>query len=516
MNLGRLSTYWGKYRSGQPALVYKGAVLTWGELDRQVDAVAAALQQLGVAKGDRVSCLLNNCTEWAVAYLAAMKAGAILVPLNARYGEDELREIEKQVSSRGVVSQPALVRKLGGADFSGEEGAGIHLYAMEQRTAISWEAALRAGGRPAAVEVKPEDAAVICFTSGSTGLPKGVVHTHQGILGFAQSHITALGWTSQEKVVMLAPFAFTGGIISTFTPAFAVGACTYIEEGFDPHRALQMLVNERITSLTGVPIFWERMAACPGFAEADLSSLRSAVTGGAPVASSLLQTYSAKGISIRQSYGCTEGCGMLALPTAEGALSKPWSCGWPLASVDLQVVGDDGAPCAAGEAGEILIRGIQVMKGYWNNPQADRQAWSKGWYHTGDMGVLDEQGHLQIVDRKKSMIISGGVNVYPAEVERALAQLPGLAEVLVFGQPDAQWGERVVAVLYGPQLAEPLSLLKECRRLAGDYKAPREIIVSPRPLPRTSTGKLPRKDLAQLYAGLDGCPRAVAGDEKRA
>jgi len=515
MNLGRLSTYWGKYRKDQPALVYKGGVLKWGELDRQVDAVAAALQQLGVVKGDRVACLLNNCTEWAVAYLASMKVGAILVPLNARYGDDELREIEKQVSSRVVVSQPALVRKLGGAEFKGEADAGIHLYATQPRSALPWETVLQASGKPTAIELKPEDAAVICFTSGSTGLPKGVVHTHQGILGFAQSHITSLGWTSQEKVVMLAPFAFTGGIISTFTPAYVVGACTYIEEGFDPQRALQMLVGERITALAGVPIFWERMAACAGFAEADLSSLRSAVTGGAPVPSSLLQAYSSKGVSIRQSYGCTEGCGMLALPTTDDALSKPWSCGWPLASVDLQVVRDDGESCEIGEPGEILIRGIQVMKGYWNNPEADSKAWSNGWYHTGDMGVLDESGHLQIVDRKKSMIISGGVNVYPAEVERALAQIPGLAEVLVFGQPDAQWGERVVAVLYGPQLAEPVSLLKECRRLAGDYKAPREIIVSPKPLPRTSTGKLPRKDPGELYAGLAGCPRAVAGDDKR-
>lgn len=518
MNLGRLSAYWAKFRCDQAAVVFRGKMLTWGELDAQIDAIAGAFQQLGVNRGDRVGCLLSNCVEWAVTYLAALRAGAILVPLNARYADEELREIERQTQSQVIVALPALIRKLIPQGYSGEEGDGAHLYPAQgsQHAVVSWRAALAQAAAPACVEWAPDDAAVICFTSGSTGLPKGVVHTHQTINAFAQSHNAALQWTSEERVLQLAPFAFTGGVISTFTPPCLLGACVYIEEGFDPAYALKLLVEEKMTALTAVPIFWERIAACPGFAEADLRALRTAVTGGAPVATNLLQTYASKGISIRQSYGCTEGCSMLALPTAEDALKKPWSCGWPLASVDMRLVNDKGAACAVGETGEIQIRGIQAMKGYWRNPEADRKAWVDGWYQTGDLGIFDDQGHLQIVDRKKSMIISGGVNIYPAEVERAIGQFPGLAEALVFGQADPLWGERVVALIYGVNLPNPDVLLREFRLLAGDYKAPREVIVSAKPLTRTSTGKLPRRDLDALYVSLRDYPRAVAGESKQA
>ncbi|MGQ0700405.1 MAG: class I adenylate-forming enzyme family protein [Panacagrimonas sp.] len=513
MNLGRYSAYWARLRRDHPAVVFKGQALSWAELDRQADAVAAALQRMGVVRGDRVGCLLFNCVEWAVTYLATLKAGAMIVPLNARYGDEELRQIERQIEARVVVSQPALIRKLVPAGFAGEEGEQeVHLYALGsgRLAPLSWRAALAANVSPVMIEVEPTDGAAICFTSGSTGLPKGVVLTHQGIQAFALSQITAMKLTSDERVLLLAPFAFTGGVISVFTPAYVVGGCVYIEEGLDPARALQLLVSEKISSLTAVPILFDRLTDCVGFAQADLSALRTAITGGASVSETLLQIYVAKRVSIRQVYGCTEGCGLLALPTEDVALKKPWSCGWPMASVDIRLVNAHGEICAAGEPGEILIRGLQVMKGYWRNPEADQQAWKDGWYQTGDMGVFDEDGHLRIVDRKKNMVITGGVNVYPAEVERAIGEIPGIAEVLVFGRPDAQWGERVVAVVFGASPLDAAMLLKESRRRLGDYKAPREVLISPRPLPRTSSGKLPRHDLENLYASLAGCARATS------
>jgi fatty-acyl-CoA synthase len=253
---------------------------------------------------------------------------------------------------------------------------------------------------PERVEPDPADAALICFTKGSGGLLKGAVHTHQGILGFAHSLITALQWTSEERVLMLDPFPHIGGVISSFMPAYAAGACTYIADGFEAAHTLRLLVDEEVTALRAAPVAWERIALCPGFADADLHALRSTISCGAPVSEAVLQACASKDISIRQSYANTEGCGMLSLPTAEDALIKPWSCGCPLASVDIRIADREGIACEAGETGEILIRGPQVMTGYWQNPEAEEKTWTVGWCRTGDVGLLDEAGHLQVVDRK--------------------------------------------------------------------------------------------------------------------
>lgn len=515
MNLGDYAAYWAKMRGEQPAAVFGDETLSWAELNRQADGVAAALQQLGVGKGDRVACLLTNCMEWALTYIATLKAGAILVPLNTGYGDGQLREIEQQADCSVVVSRPGFMVKLL-PELSTTDDV-VCLYPRKSaQPAVALRRAAVSGAVPTDVRVAPDDVAIISYTSGSTGLPKGVMLTHVGIVAFATSQILALRMTSEEQVLLIAPFAFTGGVISVFTPAYVVGACVHIEDTLNPARIFDLIVERRITQLTAVPIFYERIAAIPGFAGADISCLRLPITGGAPVSESLLKLYNDKGVCIRQVYGCTEGCGLLAMPTEQYALEKPWSCGWPLPTVQIRLIDAGDQPCAVGEAGEILLRGVQVMKGYWRNEKADSEAWLDGWFRTGDMGVFDELGHLKLVDRKKNMIISGGVNIYPAEIEREMAAIPGLAEILAFGRPDKVWGERVVAVVYGPGALDAVALLAESRRLLGGYKAPKELIVSRKPLPRTPSGKLPRNDLDQLYAALADEPHASMDDLKAA
>lgn len=515
MNLGDYSAYWARMRGDQPAALFGDETLTWSELNRQADGVAAALQELGVGKGDRVACLLTNCMEWALTYIATLKAGAILVPLNTGYGDGQLREIEQQADCSVVVSRPKFMAKL--LPELATKDDGVCLYPRKgAHTPVPLRKAAASGATPTDVRVAPDDVAIISYTSGSTGLPKGVMLTHVGIVAFATSQILALRMTSEEQVLLIAPFAFTGGVISVFTPAYVVGACVHIEDTLDPARIFDLIVNRRITQLTAVPIFYERIAAIPGFEEADIRCLRLPITGGAPVAEALLKRYVDKGVCIRQVYGCTEGCGLLAMPTERYALEKPWSCGWPLPTVQIRLIDAGDQDCAVGEAGEILLRGVQVMKGYWRNEKADSEAWLDGWFRTGDMGVFDELGHLKLVDRKKNMIISGGVNIYPAEVEREMGAIPGLAEILSFGRADSVWGERVVAVVYGAGATDPVFLLSECRRLLGGYKAPKEIIISSKPLPRTPSGKISRSDLDQLYTSLQGEPRATMDDLKAA
>jgi fatty-acyl-CoA synthase len=504
MNLADFATYWARMRADQPAAVYKDLRLTWGELDRQADAVAARLQALGVVKGDRVGCLLDNRMEWVVTWCAVLKAGATLVPLNPRYGDFELREIAALVDCRILVSLAEHVARLD-SKIAGQtaDARTVHLFPMDGSNApIAFDAAIAQGGKPPAVDIGADDIAVITFTSGSTGRPKGAMLSHGALQAVDASIIRAYRYTSEERALLLAPFAFTGGVISVYSPIYIVGGCIYIADSPDPELALHTIVSERITALTGVPILWERMTSSPQFDAANLSSLTAAATGGAPVAQSLLKRYLDKGVRIRQVYGCTEASGLISAPNEDQAYEKPWACGVPLPSLELRVVDADGRDCAPDAVGEFVLRGDQMFSGYWKDPKGTEEAWRGGWFHTGDMGRLDEDGHVQVTDRKKNMLISGGVNIYPAEIERAMSALAGVTEVLAFGLPDAAWGERLVAVVHGEPTLDANHLMAQCRTALGAYKTPKEIVVSRQPLPRTSSGKVVRSGLPALYEHL--------------
>ena len=514
MNLAHYCTYWAAMRGDKPAAVFKGENLSWAELDRRANALAASLTRVGIGQGDRVGCLLNNCLEWVVTWCAALKAGAILIPLNPRYGDGELREIVATVGCAALISVARDVERVAPDVAARAHGApGIHLFALKTPAApIAFNDAIEGDVPPPSIDVRPEDIAVLTFTSGSTGLPKGAMLSHRAIRAMGMSTIAANRFTSEERVLLLAPFAFTGGLISVYSPTYLAGGCIYIEESADPERALSTITGQRITALTGVPILWERMADSRHFAAADLTSLSSAATGGAPVSPALLQRYIEKGVRIRQVYGCTEASGLISMPNDEHALAKPWACGVPLPTVEVRVVDAQGSPCLPGEVGELILRGEQMFSGYWGNEAASAEAWKNGWYCTGDLGRIDESGHIQITDRKKNMVISGGVNVYPAEVERAMSALPGVIEVVAFGMPDPSWGERVVAVVHGVEGLDAHALMQQARLALGAYKTPKEMIVVDQNLPRTSTGKLQRTKFAQLYESLRDAPRVLASD----
>ncbi|WP_077036625.1 class I adenylate-forming enzyme family protein [Pelomonas sp. KK5] len=505
MNLANYCAYWANMRGDQPAAVFKGRTLTWAELDRQADAVAASLQQLGTAPGDRIGCLLDNGLEWVVTWAAVHKAGGILVPLNPRYGDVELGEIAKLVDCTALVSTATQAARLD-KRFAVPAGSPQPVCIFPLRSAqapLAFERAIATAARPTPTERGGDDVALITFTSGSTGRPKGAVLTHRAIDTMAFGMTLAFRYTSRDRMLLLAPFAFTGGLVCVYVPAYILGACIHIEDTLDAPRALATIERERITVMMGVPILWERMAASPGFAAADLGSLRTATTGGAPVSQALLKQYVDKGVGIVQTYGCTEAAGFIAIPSPAAGAAKPWACGGPVPSLQMRVVDEERQPCAAGDVGEIQLRGGQMFAGYWNDADASAEAWTPDrWYRTGDLGRLDEAGHVQITDRKKNMVISGGVNVYPAEVERTLGHLAGVDEVLAFGVPDAQWGERLVAVVHGGAALDLPALMAEARTALGAYKTPKEILRSPEPLPRTSTGKLLRAQLPALYERL--------------
>lgn len=498
MHLNRYISYWFRRRADELAVSCDGHELIWRDLDLQSQALAAALAARGVAPGDRVGILLGNCVEWCVGFLATVRLGAIHVPLNAMFGRFELSQIAAAADCAAVLSTPGLIGGIGGP--AGNAAAGeVRLYEPRQQFRFTAFAQIVAQGESFTDrDLSESDPLAICFTSGTTGIPKGAVLTHKAVATMA--HCTALTYglrAGEERFLVLAPLAFTGGVITNLVPLLMFGASGWIEKSVDPHRALALLIDQKISYFGGVPALWDRIALAPDFAGADLTHLRCAYTGGAPVPRALLDRFLGKGVTIRQQYGFTEACGGVSAPDRDGAAARPQSCGLPYPALEVEVRTPAGARVQPGEVGEIRVRGAQLLKEYWRDPIATRAAFDGEWYLSGDLATVDEFGGLIIVDRKKNMLISGGVNIYPAEVEHALLQIDGVREALVFGVPSQRWGDEVTALVYGQRLSEQ-AVLVQARDLLGSYKAPKRIILANDPLPRTASGKIARARLDEL------------------
>jgi len=501
MHFSRYFDFWARRRADEPALICEQERLSWGELDRASAALAAHLDSIGVRRGDRVGCLLGNSLPWCVQFVAAVRLGAVFVPLNAMFGAFELGEIAKDAGCRAVLSTTALIAKLG-IQAEGEANA-LHVYDLSNGAATSYETIIASGASFASPQLPDDDVLAICYTSGTTGVPKGAALTHRAVDTAMQGLILNFALRGgEERILILAPLAFTGGVISNLAPWLVTGGTAWIEKAVDPMRAYRLLRDERITFFGGVPALWERIAQAPDFAEADLSHLRSAYTGGAPVPRPLLELFRSKGVTIRQQYGFTEGCAGVSSPSIDVAAQYPVSCGDPLPGIELRICGDDGEPVARGEVGEVYARGPQLMSGYWNKPEETKAAFHGEWYKTGDLARIDENGCFVIVDRKKNMLISGGVNVYPAEVERALAQIPGVLECVVLGLDSERWGQEVAAIVHAPSISDANVILNAARELLGSYKAPKHVRLSPQPLPKTASNKIARTHLVELFAQL--------------
>jgi fatty-acyl-CoA synthase len=501
VHLSRHLRRWAVDRPKAIAITYGEATLTWAEYDAHADALAAHLAGLGVAHGDRFGCLLPNGLAWCVAFAAAAKLGAIFVPLNSLFGPFELGQIAESADCAAVISTPDLIGKIG-SEFVGE-GDGVFVYDLRSGNSPELlDAVVARGEQLASSPDNDSDVLLISYTSGTTGRPKGAMLTHAGVEAMTLNLAAAFGLGDQERFLVLAPLAFTGGVVSNLAPGIILGAGMWLEPGVDPARALSLLARHRITMFGGVPALYQRIAEAPGFADAELAGLKG-VTGGAPVPAPLLETYNRKGVRIRQQYGFTEACGGVCSPDEAGALARPEACGRALPGMELQICDETGRPVGPGEVGEIHARGGQLMQGYWRNPEATAAAFDGEWYRSGDLGRWNEHGELVIVDRKKSMLISGGVNVYPAEAERAIATLPGVAEVAVLGLPSATWGDEVVAIVHAPGLSDPTPVLRAARELLGAYKAPKQVRLSSTPLPRTASNKIARIGLPELWRELD-------------
>lgn len=476
-----------RFAPGAVAIRFEGEEVSYAELARRIARAAAALAGLGVGRGDAVAFLGLNNPATLVLLFACARLGAMLSPLNWRLAPPEHARVLADCPPRVFIAEPAFA-----APARAIEGAipATDPSVLERDTA---GAPARAGGENSPL--------LLCYTSGSTGAPKGVVLTQRALAWNAVNSAHMHDLTSADRILATLPLFHVGGMNIQTTPALHAGASVTLHARFDPQAALEAIERERITLAVLVPAQLEAMMGLPRWQRADLSSLRMITTGSTIVSEAFVRKASARGVPVIQVYGSTETCPIAAYVRAADALRKAGSAGAPALHCELKVVGEDGAELPAGRDGEILVRGPNVADGYWNAPGESAQAFRGGWYHSGDLGHFDADGHLYVVARRKDMIISGGENIYPAEVESVLLDCPAIEEACVVGRPEARWGEAVVAAVVlkpGCRMTEAEALALFPGRIAR-YKHPREVRFLER-LPRSALGKIQKEAVRAAVA----------------
>lgn len=502
-NLHGMLRFWARRWPDRLAVRCVGTDLSWGELDRRSDSVAAGLAARGIGKGDRVGILMHNRVEFVETLFGILKAGAIVTLLNIRFTPREMLHPIADAAIRLVVTEAALAPRLSEALA---KTPSLQVISTDPYDDWPLFETLRhaQGAAPDVpdvpdVEVGSDDVALVCYTSGTTGFPKGAMLTHGNLRESSFACAIPSGRTFEDRVLVSLPLAYTWGTCQYLREGLALGATTVIiEPTSDPERMIDVLERERIAVWSAVVVLFEKIAQSPRFHTADFSALREAVTGAASV--SLLQAWQSIGVSVTQAYGLTETGGHATLLFQEDAIRKQGSSGRAIMNMDVRVVDEQGAPLPPGEPGEILVRGTGVMKGYINNPQETGKAIRNGWLYTGDTGILDQEGFLHVVDRTKDMLKSGGLNVYPAELERVLAGVAGLEEFAVIGVPDSRWGEVPMIVTHSRRMLDLADLKQRCLEELADYKRPHYVLDHGQPLPRTVSGKILKRDLRLTYA----------------
>jgi fatty-acyl-CoA synthase len=491
------------------ALRFDGAGRSYGELDERVTRLARALSARGVGTGDRVAVLALNGMEAWEAYLAGVRLGAIVVPVNFRLVADEVAYVLNDSGATALVVDNALAEV---AAKAREQAPGVTTVLVIGGAAAGpgsedFETALaEADAAPLDVVVDEAEPAFIMYTSGTTGRPKGAVLTHHNLLMHVFSDVTHLGWHPEDRIgAPGAPLFHIAGLAGGL-PLLLVGGTNVIMRsgGFDPVATLDLIERERITSLFLVPAMWAAVVAVPGIAERDLSCLRRIFWGAAPASTTLLRTMidTFPQADVVTAFGQTECSPVTCFLRGEDSIRKIGSVGTPMLNVEVRVVDEAMDDVPQGEVGEIVYRSPMVMKEYWNKPAETAEAFAGGWFHSGDLVRQDEEGYFYVVDRKKDMIITGGENVYCAEVENVLAAHPKVLEVALIGVPDAKYGEAPLAVVAPRDAADPPTaeeLTAWCREKLAHYKNPREYSIVGA-LPRNPSGKVLKTQLRQEHS----------------
>lgn len=481
-----------------------GLRLSFSELNTRTNQVANHLLGAGVKKGDRVAIMMMNSVEFFESYFAIAKIGGVVVPLNWRLVADELEFILKDSGTTTLIfgdEFAELAADLYGRGDKTDIKRWLHSMG-ESSFADSYES-----GRGAASMQEPEvtarddDLLYIMYTSGTTGLPKGVVHTHTTMFWALSTLMPLVDSRERDRYLAALPL-FHVGALTPVTANVLQGVTSVVMREFDPQRAWQLFQEEKITSALLVPAMLNFMIQVPGIDQIDYSTVRWIQSGASPLPVSLIQQYADINIDIHQIYGLTECCGPACLITGEDAIAKIGSTGRGFFFTDIRVVTEDGSDAEPEEQGEVWIRGRHNMKEYWNRPDATSETLTQdGWLRTGDVAMRDEEGFVYIQDRIKDMIISGGENVYPAEIENVILAHPDVAEVAVIGQPSDKWGESPFAVVVKKdESLTTEAVLEHCDGKLARFKLPKGAAFID-VIPRNANGKVLKRLLREQFPG---------------
>ncbi|WP_406101881.1 long-chain fatty acid--CoA ligase [Streptomyces sp. NBC_01003] len=465
------------------------SVLTYGELDDLTARFAALLRTRGVRAGDRVAMVLPNVVHFPVVYYGILRAGAVVVPMNPLLKSDEMAFVLQDCAARFVVAEPSA----SGEAVPAAATAGAECLVADP---VALDAQLRLAVPMTGAAVNADDdTAVILYTSGTTGTPKGAELTHRNLVSNALTAARTLLCVGPDDVLFGGlPLFHAFGQTCAMNTAVAAGACLTLLPRFDAAAALELLRRDEVTVFLGVPTMYTALLQT-GIGPA-LPRLRLAVSGGASLPVELLHAAERDlGVTVLEGYGLSETSPVACFNPPDRP-RKPGSIGLPVRGVELRLVGDDGRVVGPGAVGELAIRGENVMKGYWNRPDATARAFQEGWFHSGDLARVDEDGYYFIVDRKKDLVIRGGYNVYPREIEEVLYRHPDVAEAAVIGVPDPARGEEVAAVVVlRPGAGTTTDELRDyVRQRVAAYKYPR-IVRFVDALPKGATGKILKRDI---------------------
>jgi long-chain acyl-CoA synthetase len=482
------------------AIFYGSKKISYGDLREKVERLAGGLRaELRPERGERIGVLLKNCPEYVDCIYAVLKSGCTLVPINTFLKGAEVRHVLQDCGVKTLISSaefadvlksvadvPTLERILVADDVQNVPKTRPLAEFYRKNAADSWP------------EIKMDDLALVIYTSGTTGKPKGAMLTHANIASNVHSCVKCLHETADDRMTLMLPMFHTFMLtVCVFTP-LSMGASIILIKSLHPFKnVLKEMIRRRATIFVGIPQIFQALAQAkiPFWAKW-LLPLRMAVSGAAPLPAETLKEFAKKfSFPLLEGYGLSEASPVVSFNPVDG-VQKPGSVGLPIPDVEVKIIDEHGNDLPVGEVGEIIVRGPNVMQGYWNQPEETAATLRNGWLHTGDMGKLDEDGYLYIVDRKKEMLLVRGMNVYPREIEEVLYQFPDVGEAAVVAKNDPNKGEVPIAFV-APREGATLNakeILKFCKDCLADYKIPREVRIKPS-LPRTATGKIAKLEL---------------------
>ncbi len=483
----------------RPMTIFEGQVITYGEMAERVTALSKGLHQRGVGPGDVVGLLSYNCPEFLQTIFAVNYLGAIVMPINWRLAAAEVRFILAHAEARVLVCDPALAEVADQAATDlGHSLLKVSIGAAGQPDWVALKDLELSGAAPPPVRAAPDDVHRLMYTSGTTGRPKGVMLTHANLAWKNLAHLVEFGFTSSDLGLACGPLYHVGALDLTTTTLLAAGAGVIIHRSFDAAAVVDELERSRVTTVWLAPAMVNAIMALPDVESRDLSSVRVIINGGEkmpiPLIERIARTFPSAWFA--DAYGLTETVSGDTFLDHEHIVSKLGSVGRPCLHLELEIWGEDGRSVPAGGRGEIVLRGPKVFKGYWRDPEATERAFAGGWFHTGDIGVMDEDGYVFIVDRLKDMIVSGGENIAGSEVERVLYEHSAVVEAAVVGRPDERWGEVPVAfvVLQPDHSTTAEELTAHCASQLAKFKVPKAITFL-HALPRNPSGKVLKREL---------------------